>query len=138
MDKNFPLDKIEDFEGEAWKRIRGYGNRYHISNYGRVKSYCHKEAQLLTPTLNSRGYPRVALWKGGKRRYYLVHRLVAIYFVYNDDPLIKTTVDHINGKKDDPRWLNLRWLSLSDNMKAYYELKKSEKPKDEEILYSIQ
>lgn len=49
-----------------------------------------------------------------------VHRLVAIYFVFNDDPLEKNTVDHIDGNKQNNNAENLRWLSLSDNVKAYY------------------
>ena len=137
MDTFFPLDQIEDFEGEVWKTIRGYDDKYYISNYGRVKSYYRKKEIILKTSLNSKGYPRVALSKKGKRQYYLVHRLVAIAFVHNDDPLNKTTVDHINQNKEDAYYQNLRWLSLSDNIKAYYEHKQQEKPKDEEILSSV-
>ena len=127
MDRFFPLDNIENLEGEVWKPINGYDEKYYISNYGRVKSYKYKEAQLLKTSLNSSGYPRVALCKNGKRKNYLVHRLVAIAFINNDDPLNKTTVDHINMIKTDARYNNLRWLSLSDNIKAFYESKSEEK-----------
>ncbi len=137
MDNIFPLDRIEDLEGEVWKRIRDYDDKYYISNFGRVKSYYHKEAIILKTSLNSKGYPRVALSKNGKRQYYLVHRLVAIAFVPNDDPLHKTTVDHINQNKEDAYYQNLRWLSLSDNIKAYYKQKQQEMPKDEKILSSL-
>lgn len=61
MDNIFPLDEIKDLEGEVWKAIEGY-NGYYISNYGRCKSYKHKKAKLLKTSLNSNGYPRVALW----------------------------------------------------------------------------
>ena len=136
-DVYFPQNQLEDLEDEIWKQIDGYGNKYYISNYGRVKSYQHKIVKILKPTLNNKGYPRVALCKNGKRRYYLVHRLVAIAFVPNDDPLHKTTVDHINQQKDDAYYLNLRWLSLSDNIREYYKQKHEENIQDEKILSSI-
>jgi hypothetical protein len=49
----------------------------------------------------------VPLYKNGKRKYYLIHRLVAIAFVPNDDPINKTTVDHINSIKTDATYTNL-------------------------------
>ena len=57
---------------------------------------------------------------GWRSKVFSVHRLVAIYFVSNDDPLEKNTVDHIDGNKQNNNAENLRWLSLSDNVKAYY------------------
>ena len=141
MAHNFPLDKIdriEDIDGEVWKPIKGYNNKYYISCFGRVKSYKYKTAQLLTPSLNSKGYPRVALYKNGERKYYLIHRLVALAFVPNDDPLSKTTVDHKNRVKTDASYINLQWLSLSDNIHRYYRQISQEKPIDEKILSSLQ
>ena len=44
----------------------------------------------------------------------------------NDDPLEKNTVDHIDGNKQNNDAENLRWLSLSDNVKAYYNKIKGE------------
>lgn len=140
MDNLFPLDKIdtiENLDGEVWEPIQGYDYKYYISCFSRVKSYKYKQAYLLTPSLNSKGYPRVALYKNGKRKYFLVHRLVAMAFVYNDDPLNKTTVDHINGIKTDASYTNLQWLSLSDNINKYYQSITQEIPKDEEILSSL-
>ncbi len=137
MDNFFPLDTIEDLQGEVWKPIKGYDNKYYISCFGRVKSYKYKASHLLTSSLNSKGYPRVPLYKNGKRKYYLIHRLVAIAFVPNDDPINKTTVDHKNRIKTDATYTNLQWLSLSDNIQRYYSQISQEKPKDEEILSSL-
>lgn len=117
-------DSIKDLDGEIWQPIQGYNYKYLISNYARVKSFKHHKAILLKQQKNQKGYMRVSLWKDGMRKTYSVSRLVAIAFVPNDDPLNKNTVDHIDGNKNHNTPNNLQWLSLSDNVKAYYSKKK--------------
>lgn len=133
------LDPIEDLEGEEWRTIQGYDGKYQISNYSRVKSFKSYKARLLSPQINNKGYLRIALCEQGRSKYFLVHRLVAIAFVSNDDPIEKNTVDHIDGNKLNNYASNLRWLSLSDNVRAYYAQKNKyqEKPKDETILFAV-
>ena len=116
--KEYSLDQIVNLDGEVWKRIDDKG-RYFISNYGRVKSYNKRQAKILKPYKNQKGYLRVDI-NLGKRKTYLVHKLVALAFIENDNPIEKDTVDHINLIKTDNRAVNLRWLSRVDNIKAYY------------------
>ena len=117
---------IPDLEGELWAEIKGYNGAYWISNFGRIKSYKHKVPCLLQQSPNSSGYLRVALHKKGKRWRPLVHRLVATYFVPNDDPIEKNTVDHIDRNKQRNTYDNLQWLSLSDNIRRYYQTEKEQ------------
>ena len=49
-----------------------------------------------------------------KVKYYK-HRIVAIHFLPNDQPLIKTEVDHINRDRTDYHLENLRWCSSKEN-----------------------
>ena len=120
--KEYAVDTIEDLEGELWKPIDSRG-KYYISNQGRVKSYQLRQAKLLNPYSNQRGYLRVDI-KAGCRRTYLVHQLVALAFIPNDNPIEKDTIDHIDLDKTNNRADNLRWLSRADNVRAYQEQKK--------------
>jgi len=120
--REYAIDTIKDLEGELWKPIDSRG-KYYISNQGRVKSYQLRQAKLLNPYSNQRGYLRVDI-KAGCRRTYLVHQLVALAFIPNDNPIEKDTIDHIDLDKTNNRADNLRWLSRADNVRAYQEQKK--------------
>jgi len=51
----------------------------------------------------------------------LVHRMVAELYI--DNPDNKQTVNHRNENKEDNRVENLEWMTLSDNVKEYYNLR---------------
>lgn len=121
-------DTIPDLEGEKWRQIDSRG-RYYISSKGRVKSYHGRQARLLKPYKNQRGYLRVDI-KTGYRRTYLVHQLVALAFIPNDNPIEKDTVDHIDSDKSNNCVENLRWLSRGDNVRAYQMQRKEHSQND--------
>ena len=70
-----------------------------------------KSGRILKPFL-SRGYDRVILSVKNKQQKFLVHRLIALYFLPNLKN--KRTVDHINRIKTDNRLENLRWATDSE------------------------
>lgn len=57
------------------------------------------------------GYVRLML----KNKHYLKHRLIALQFIENDNPEIKTQVDHKNRNRTDNHISNLRWVSVKEN-----------------------
>lgn len=120
--REFAVDNIISLEGEEWKQIDSKG-KYFISNLGRVKSYAGRQARILKPYTNQKGYYRVDI-NTEHRRTCLVHQLVGLAFVPNDNPIEKDTVDHQDTNKGNNRADNLRWLSRTDNIKAYYEQKR--------------
>lgn len=95
------------------RTIPGFEGLYVISMTGEVLSL--RRRKFLTPHLQSSGYLQVLLSKGGRRTWYLVHRLVAEAFIPNPERL--SQVNHKNGDKLD-NWIeNLEWVSGSENLR---------------------
>ena len=118
--KEYCIDSIENYRLEEWKPIAETDGKYLISNYGRLKSYCRYRAIIVKPYSNQYGYYRADIRRNGNRVTALIHRLVANALVINDNPKDNDTVDHIDGDKHNNRASNLRWLSRSENTKAFY------------------
>ena len=112
------LMKNGDQYMEIWKDIEGYPG-YQVSNKGNVRSlnYWHKagKIQVLKPNFNGQHYLKVCLRKEKKNYTRVVHRLVALAFIPNDDPEHKTQVNHINEDKTDNRVCNLEWVTPKEN-----------------------
>lgn len=109
---------------EKWKNIEGFGNKYQISNFGRVKATNYRRTKQckIMKLSKSRDYLGVHLAKDGKGKAYFVHRLVANAFVKNPDN--KPYVNHKNGNKHDNCATNLEWVTPSENcVHRLYELK---------------
>lgn len=101
--------------GEIWKDIPGYEGKYQVSNKGRVKSlnFNRTGKEAILKAKNHVGYPRVILWKGGKRHEICVHRLVAEAFLPNPDN--KQFVNHIDGDRRNNNVENLEWCTPQEN-----------------------
>lgn len=119
FNREYSIDNIPDMDGEQWRKITPL---YLISNYGRVKSLYGYEARLLKQTNNGKGYNRVQI--NGKD--YLVHRLVALYFVERTDTTADT-VDHIDTNTQNNRADNLQWVTLSENVLLAHERRRAKK-----------
>lgn len=98
-----------------WKKYDEYheisdcGDIRILKNYNTYKKgYVFKQNK---PT--KKGYKRISI--NGKA--YMVHRLVAELFVYNDSPTTKTEVNHINFNRTDNRAENLEWVSHAENVR---------------------
>lgn len=98
---------------EIWKDIPNYEGLYQVSNLGRIKSlYNYRKYNILTPRIK-RGYYTIGLRKNGKRKWHLVHRIVASAFIMNVDN--KPQVNHIDENKLNNRVDNLEWCTASYN-----------------------
>lgn len=104
---------------EIWKPIK-YNNNYLISNFGNVKSLCKGREKLLKLSHTKDGYVKCGISINGKSCRFRVNRLVAEHFIPNPDN--KTTVNHIDGNKDNNMVDNLEWATLSEQMQHAYKI----------------
>jgi len=107
---------------EIWKDIKNFEGFYQVSNLGNVKSLNRiivrsdgkiikmKEC-LLKYRFHHNGYASICI----KRRNYLVHRLVASAFIDKSDAT-KIDVNHIDCNKTNNTFINLEWVSKSENI----------------------
>lgn len=102
--ENFPEYMVTD-NGEVWS----YKNKYK----------CRNGLRKLKPRKATNGYLYVDLVDGARKKRYLVHRLVATYFIPN--PNNKPQVNHIDANPENNNVLNLEWVTESENIRKSYE-----------------
>jgi hypothetical protein len=114
----FPtLAKSKKFELWATVGIKGFNN-YTVSTRGKVIN--KQTGKRLTPIM-IKGYQFVGLYgsENLKSKLLQIHRLVAITFIYNRNPLTHTYVDHKNNIKTDNCVDNLHWVTCAENNQLY-------------------
>ena len=102
---------------EEWRPVVGYEGLYEVSNMGNVKSLNYRgngKEGILNAMKNNRGYLQVNLYKDGKMKKCLVHRLIATAFCENPEGY--TEVNHRDEDKENNRADNLEWCSRSYNI----------------------
>lgn len=100
-----PSPKNSDLPNEEWKTYP-QNNEYEVSNLGRLRNSVTKE--IYNGYQNNKGYIVIT------SNQYLMHRLVLSTFDPREDA-DNLFVDHINGKRNDNRLENLRWVSPIEN-----------------------
>lgn len=95
---------------EIWKDIKDYEGYYQISSEGNVRNT--KTQQILKGDTNNLGYRRVTLYAPIRKRFF-IHRLVALHFCegYSEE----LVVNHKDGNKQNNNYLNLEWVTRSEN-----------------------
>lgn len=112
---------------ESWIELETHKGRF-VSNHGRMISCVDNHARIdyakkriLKTSINLIGYPQVAFGSGkngSPRHIFLIHRLVAKYFLPFVDG--KNHVNHIDGNKGNNYFENLEWCTHAENMKHAY------------------
>ncbi|MEB8104322.1 NUMOD4 domain-containing protein [Mammaliicoccus sciuri] len=126
-----------------WKDIPGYEGLYEISDTGIVRSKpretkrkdgikYYRDAKIIKTYL-SMGYKRLCLYKNGKQKQFLVHRLVALTFINKEYG--KDLINHKDANKLNNNAKNLEWCTYKENnqharkLGLYPIYKPSEMPK---------
>lgn len=93
------------------KDIKGYEGLYAVTSCGKVWS--HYKNKFLKPHKHNCGYLSVELCKNGKRKVYLIHRLVAETYLLNPDNLPQ--VNHKDENKFNNYLNNLEFCLVAYN-----------------------
>jgi len=114
---------IQNNRGEEFKQIKiehPLQKKYAVSNHGRVISYTDdflSGNEIKCP--KTEGFPafRYKITSNGKiaTKGFLVYKLVAQYFIPNDNPE-RTMVIHLDFSKDNDRVENLRWATRTEQV----------------------
>jgi hypothetical protein len=96
---------------EKWLETQYKG--FSVSSFGRVRN--DKTNYILSPPIDTYGYPKICIIVDGKIKNIRVHRLVALAFI-GDPPDGKTQVAHNDGNPRNNLVSNLRWATNKENM----------------------
>ena len=101
-------------------------SKYAVSNKGHIMNI--RSGKIIKTTVNSSGYESVQLSEYGKRKRFLIHRLIAFVFILN--PELKPYVNHKDGNKLNNTVENLEWCTAKENEKhaRLTKLKDQNKP----------
>ena len=110
------------------REIPGYEGLYAVDEMGVVWSLRTTQSRRegpLKPHINTGGYLRVNLFKGGKVKHEYVHRLVARAFIPN--PHGFSVVNHkdanpANNRVDNPEWCNQKY-NIAESRKLGHQNK---------------
>lgn len=94
-----------------WRSVKGYDGRYLVSNTGLI--YSKISNKVLKPNKMSNGYLSVELFKDGKSKRLLIHRLVAETFIDNPESL--PIVNHKDEDRTNNSVDNLEWCTQKYN-----------------------
>jgi len=106
-----------------WKYIVGYESLYKIYRDGTIVSLFGAAERILKSRIDSGGYFRIELNKHGKRKVFLLHRLLYTSFIGDIPECME--IDHINRDKLNNDLSNLRLVTRTENEqnknnKGYY------------------
>ena len=107
-----------------WRIIDGYEGVYEVSNTGLIRNAKGEIKKSQTKKGSHTNYKEISLWKDGKNKRFLVHRLVASAFLPN--PNNYPIINHKDENGTNNCVENLEWCDHKYNAKYN---KYPEKPK---------
>ncbi len=111
--------QIPKREGEEWRIVKDYPH-YAISNYGRL--FYTRICAFMKPQKNhqNKGYVKVCIRNNKGKRFFFIHRIVALNFIEN--PHNKPYINHIDGNPANNHISNLEWATPSENTQHSYNM----------------
>lgn len=120
----------------TFRQIKGFEGIYSISENGKVSSIRRSLGKrLMKNRIKPNGYVGIKLCNNGKQFHLSIHRLVALHFV--DNPNNYPEVNHKDGNKENNHYLNLEWVTSSENQKHAFRLVLQKVRKGKDHVQSI-
>ena len=114
-------------DGVIWKPIYGYEGLYEVSHDGLVRNRKGEQKALSVKKGENTNYIEVSLWKDGKNKRFLVHRIVAKAFIPN--PNNYKIINHKDENGTNNCVSNLEWCNHEYNAR-YRKYDKKTKAKN--------
>lgn len=132
MEKFIHAPSIDKYSPEL------YNYRYIVKKTGIIYDLDKKRIVNINYSGKAAGsYPSVILFnKLGEKCQLVLHKLLAVYFIPNNDPLNKICVNHIDGDKLNFDLSNLEWVTSKENTKKAYSNKQMENTLLSRKIYS--
>lgn len=105
---------------EIFKPIPNYNGLYEASNLGNIRSQNRKKGSILKQGISNTNRPYVILCDNDSKKYWLVHRLIALTFIPN--PGNKPEVNHIDGNTLNNHVNNLEWVTPKENIRHRFDV----------------
>lgn len=109
---------------EIWKAIKNYEGFYEVSSEGRVRSVerldargQHRKSKVIS-IKNIRSTKQVTLFRDGKRKNYLVKKLVADAFL--EAPQANEKLIYVDGNPENNCVENLKWQKKAQRKRNIY------------------
>jgi hypothetical protein len=113
--------KLRKIDDEIWIPIPFADKHYEASNFGRIKSFCYNktEGRIVKPGV-IKGFLNVSFMSQGKKKSYLVHKIIAELFIkkLSDN---QTTVIHLDWNKNNNHFTNLEWVTKDEAYKRMFK-----------------
>ena len=112
------IKDLVDYDPDSGQMVWRYRRPEMFDTKRACAAWNTKNAGKVAGSINHYGYRQLSI----KPKVYLVHRLAALYMT---GKFPQDDTDHINGDRADNRWVNLRFVTRSENNK---NMKKRERP----------
>jgi len=120
----------EDLKDDEFVDVPGWEGLYEINKMGQVKSadrYIkvngvfekYDIGKIVSHTQSRTRYLKTLFYRNNVRKFYMVHRIVAIVFIEN--PHSKKCVNHIDGNPHNNHISNLEWCTHAENIQHAYD-----------------
>ena len=106
---------------ELWKPVKGFEGFYEVSSEGRVRSVDRIDARgqhRKSKILNINKRQQVSFFRDGKRKNYLVRKLVVDAFL--EKPKADEKLIHVDGNLENNCVANLRWQKKAKRKRNVY------------------